>query len=122
MCNLIEFDSGKYVADIKHRYIRNIVDCAKDYKNISRIVLFGSATQTRCTESSDIDIAIFGKKSRNDYLKSSEFKKFQRTLFSFGGDFSQDYDILYFCDGKSYSDGIINDINNGTEIYRRVEA
>lgn len=118
MCSLIEFGNGGFVADIKHRYVVNIANAAKDCKNISRIVLFGSATQTRCTESSDIDIAVFGRKKQNEYLRSGEFKTFQRKLFSFGNS-SQDYDILYFCDGKDYSDPIIQDINNGTEIFRR---
>lgn len=122
MCNLIEFENGNYIADIKQKYIRNICDCAKDFDNISRIVLFGSATQTRCTEQSDIDIAVFGKKSQNAYLKSKEFKQFQRKLFSFDNTFTQDYDVLYFCDGVEYKDAIMNDINNGAEIYRRVQA
>lgn len=119
MCELIEFDNGQYVADIKYKYIRNIAEAAKECKNISRIVLFGSAAKTVCTNQSDIDIAVFGKQTKNEYLKSDEFKKFHRKLFSFGGDFSQDYDIIYFCDGIEYSDRIFTDIKNGAEIYRR---
>ena len=119
MCNLIEFDNGNYVADIKKKYIQNICDSAKDFENISRIVLFGSALQTRCTEKSDIDIAVFGKKSRNAYLKSKEFKQFQRKLFAFDDTFSQDYDVLYFCNDVEYNDAIMRDIKNGAEIYRR---
>lgn len=119
MCRLIPFSDKSYVADIKHKYIENIVAQAKDCKNISRIVLFGSALETRCTERSDIDIAVFGKKKQNEYLRSKEFKDFQHRLFAFGNDFKQDYDILYFCDGVEYKDAILNDINNGAEIYRR---
>ena len=118
MCSLVEIENGGYVADIKHKYIINIADAAKDCKNISRIMLFGSATQTRCTESSDIDIAVFGRKKRNEYLRSGEFKSFQRKLFSFG-DVSQNYDILYFCDEKTGDDPIMRDIDSGTEIFRR---
>jgi predicted nucleotidyltransferase len=121
MCKLIEFDNGSYVADIKHKYIANIAQQAKQCSNISRIVLFGSALETRCTERSDIDIAVFGKKKQNEYLRSKEFKNFQRQLFTFGNDFSQDYDILYFCEEKNNTDAILDDINKGTEIYRRAQ-
>ena len=121
MCKLIEFKQGSYVADIKHKYIVNIARQAQACRNISRIVLFGSALETRCTEQSDIDIAVFGKKNQNDYLHSKEFKDFQRALFTFGDDFRQDYDILYFCDQKEYADPILKDIKKGTEIYRRAE-
>lgn len=119
MCNLIEFGNGKYVADIKQKYIINIAQQAKKCSNISRIVLFGSALETRCTERSDIDIAVFGKKRQAAYLRSKEFKQFQRDLFSFGGDYTQDYDILYFCDDVESDDAILEHIHNGTEIYRR---
>ena len=121
MCNLIEFDNGAYVADIKKKYIANITEQAKQCSNISRIVLFGSALETRCTERSDIDIAVFGKKKQNEYLRSKEFKNFQRQLFSFGNDFSQDYDILYFCESKNYTDAILEDVNKGVVIYRRAQ-
>ena len=119
MCDLVKMDNGSYVADIKHKYILNIADQAKKCSNISRIVLFGSALETRCTEKSDIDIAVFGRKKQNVYLRSKEFKNFQRQLFSFGGDFRQDYDILYFCEEKDNNDAILDDIKDGAEIYRR---
>ncbi len=118
MCSLIKLENGGYVADIKQKYIANIAAAAKDSQNINRIVLFGSATQTRCTDASDIDIAVFGSKKSSEYLRSKEFKEFQRKLFSFD-DFTQDYDILYFTDNLPYSDPIMRDIVNGTEIYRR---
>jgi hypothetical protein len=35
---------------------------------------------------------------------------------------NQDYDILYFKDGKKYTDQIMNDIAEGIEIYRRESA
>ncbi len=79
-------------------------------------MLFGSSIEERCTEKSDIDIAVFGTQSKNKYLDSKEFKRFQDSLFLF--DLNQDYDILYFSDDKQYQDAILNDINNGTEIYR----
>ena len=121
MCSLIEYADGKYVADIKKKYIDNIAQQAKKCSNISRIVLFGSALETRCTERSDIDIAVFGKKKQNAYLRSKEFKQFQKGLFLFGGDFLQDYDILYFCDDVDSGDAILEHIRKGTEIYRRAQ-
>lgn len=54
MCALVELADGKYVAEIKHKYIVNIVKQAAKYKNIKRIMLFGSALEERCQDSSDI--------------------------------------------------------------------
>ena len=65
MCKLISIGNGKAIADIKHKYIKNITRQAHECKNISRIVLFGSSLEERCTEKSDIDIAVFGKINRN---------------------------------------------------------
>ena len=119
MCALIELADGKYVAEIKHKYIENIIKQAANCKNIRRIILFDSALEERCKESSDIDIAVFGDYPKGKYLKSKEFKDFQRALFLYGDAFGQDYDILYFRDGVEYDDAIIKDIENGAEIYRR---
>ena len=119
MCGLIDWNSKGFVADLKHKYVRNIAESAKDCKNISRIVLFGSATQTRCTERSDIDIAVFGDKPQHEYLRSEEFKRFQRRLFAFENDYKQDYDILYFREHGRNDSAIMADIASGTEIYRR---
>lgn len=119
MCALIELADGKYVAEIKHKYIENIIKQAANCKNIRRIMLFGSALEERCKESSDIDIVVFGDYPKGKYLKSKEFKDFQRALFLYGDAFEQDYDILYFRDGVEYDDAIIKDIENGAEIYRR---
>ena len=95
----------------------NIASEADKCKNISRIMLFGSSLEERCTESSDIDIAVFGKMKKNQYLESSEFRGFQDRVFLY--DLNQDYDILYFCEDQEYHDPILNDINQGAEIYRR---
>lgn len=114
-----KIDNGNYVADMKHKYIVNIADQAKQCSNISRIVLFGSALETRCTDKSDIDIAVFGEESKAKYLRSKEFKDFQRRLFTFGDSFHQNYDILYFCNSQTTNDAIMGDIDKGAEIYRR---
>lgn len=117
MCRLVQYQNGEYVADIKLKYIENIRNQAEKCSNISRIILFGSSTEERCSEQSDIDIAVFGRMSKLKYLGTKEFRKFQAHLFLF--DFNQDYDILYFCDGQEYGDAIMSDINKGVEIYRR---
>ncbi|MBO6148119.1 MAG: nucleotidyltransferase domain-containing protein [Lachnospiraceae bacterium] len=120
MCKLIAYKNNKYVADIKIGHIKNISRQAEACKNIIRIMLFGSSVEERCTEKSDIDIAVFGKNSKAVYLESKEFRRFQDGLFKF--DMDQDYDILYFVEGKSYADVIMKDINDGVEIFRRGEA
>lgn len=119
MCKLVEISDGKHVAEIKYAFIKNIIEQAASCKNISRIVLFGSALEERCSVFSDIDIAVFGLQSKAKYLRSKEFKEFQKRLFVFGGDYTQDYDILYFCEDNKNDDAIMQDIENGTEIYRR---
>ena len=118
MCKLISLGDGNAVADIKYRHIQNIAKQAHECRNISRIVLFGSSLEERCTERSDIDIAVFGKKRKNKYLESKEFREFQDRVFLF--DLDQDYDILYFCEDQKHQDPIMTDINKGAEIYRRI--
>jgi predicted nucleotidyltransferase len=120
VCRLVSFEGDKKVADIKLPYIQNIAEQASTAKNINRIMLFGSATEERCTERSDIDIAVFGDLSKTTYLRSKEFKQFQDRVFLF--DLDQDYDILYFSEKKKNHDPILYDIYRGTEIYRREEV
>lgn len=117
MCQLIQFDKDKYVADIKLRHIQNIVEQARKTKSINRIMLFGSAAEERCKETSDIDIAVFGSKTKSRYLESKEFETFRRALHQF--DWNQDYDVLYFKEGFHKSAAIMSDIEHGVEIFRR---
>ena len=120
MCKLVQYRNGRKIADIKIRHIENISKQAKKCKNINRIMLFGSALEERCTDRSDIDIAVFGNMTKSKYLGTKEFREFQDQLFLY--DLDQDYDILYFCDGQDYQDAIMDDINDGVEIYRRQEV
>ena len=119
MCRMKKLVNGNSVADIKYDCIMNIIEQAEKCKGINKIVLFGSSIEERCTDDSDIDIAVFGNTAKTKYLKSKEFKDFHKNLFSFKNDFSQDYDILYFYENQNHSDAIMTDINNGIEIYRR---
>ena len=117
MCRLVQFDQDKYVAEIKLRHIQNIAEQASKTKGIDRIMLFGSSIEERCTATSDIDIAVFGKLSKAKYIDSKEYKSFQNGIFRF--DWDQNYDILYFPESAKASDLILRDINHGVEIYRR---
>lgn len=117
MCKLVQYSRGKYVADIKLNHIKNVVEQAKKTKHIKKIMLFGSAIDSRCRDESDIDLAVFGDKTKGAYIDSKEYKAFKKALFQF--DWNQDYDVLYFKDGGKYYDNIMNDINNGIEIFRR---
>lgn len=67
MCKMVQYENGKLVAGIKLPHIMNISKQAEKAKNISRIMLFGSSIEDRCTEESDIDIAVFGEKTRGRY-------------------------------------------------------
>ncbi len=120
MCRMVPYKNGRSVADIKLRHIDNISAQAEKCRNITRIILFGSSLETRCTDRSDIDIAVFGDQAKGKYLQSKEFREFHRQLFLF--DMNQDYDILYFTNGKTHTDRIMNDIAEGIEIYTRRPA
>jgi len=117
MCKLVPYKNGRRVAEIKVRHIDNIAAQAEKCRNINRIMLFGSSLEERCTSRSDIDIAVFWSQNKARYLRSKEFKSFQDSIFLY--DLDQDYDIIYFCEWSDHKAGIMEDINNGIEIYRR---
>ena len=119
MCKIVNIKIGNRnirVADIKKKYIYNIVNAAQKCRYIDRIVLFGSSTMERCKETSDIDIAVFGSASKSKALTSKSYRDFAGQLYAFD-DYSQGYDILYFKTGKSYTENIMNEIENGEVIY-----
>lgn len=117
MCKLAEIAEGKLVADIKMDCIKNVIQQAPDCKQIERIMLFGSSLEERCNESSDIDLAVFGSETRSKFLRSHDFKRFIDQVFLY--DMDQDYDILYFREGSQEKAGILRQVNQGLEIYRR---
>jgi predicted nucleotidyltransferase len=125
MCKLVDCPTNYgeicKVADIKVNYIINIVNTAAICSGIERIVLFGSALEERCKNISDIDIAIFGDETEYKFLRSKQFKEFEKQVYTYGE--FQDYDVLYFQNGKKINGSIMNDINEGKVIYRKkVEA
>lgn len=121
MCRLVEVNtvSGKKckIAEIKKDYVLNIVKSAQRCPAIDRIILFGSATAERCTDASDIDIAVFGSKTEYHFLASREYREFVTAIYQFGE--FQDYDILYFKTGKKSSGKIFEEIYKGEVIYER---
>ena len=113
MCRLVKLyeDKAICVADIKRDHVLNMVECAKDCNEIDKIVLFGSALESRCTNDSDIDVAIVGSLQRCRFNKSKGYLSFRERVYSY--DFEQEYDMLYF-------KGIVGDIaSNGVVIYSK---
>lgn len=114
MCSLVKLyeDKAVKVADIKRNHILNMVKCAKDCNEIDKIVLFGSALESRCTKDSDIDVAIVGNLPRGRFNKLRGYLDFRERVYSY--DFEQEYDMLYFKDS-------VGDIaSNGVVIYNKV--
>lgn len=113
MCRLVKLyeDKAINVADIKRDHILNMVECAKDCNEIDKILLFGSALESRCTKDSDIDVAIVGNLPRGRFNKPNGYLSFRERVYSY--DFEQEYDMLYFKD-------ILEDIaSNGVVIYSK---
>jgi len=121
MCKVIPMNVGTRqirVAEIKQKYIQNIIDAARECDLIDRVVLFGSSLQERCRAGSDIDIAVFGNQPRSRALSSRKFERFARRLYSFDNH-AQAYDILYFRSGSGDSNPILHEISRGEELYAR---
>ena len=121
MCRVTEYSiDGRTIrmADIKQKYIPNIIDAAKKCDYIDRIILFGSALEERCEERSDIDLAIFGNQTKGRCLDSKKFRRFSDQLAMFD-DFNQTYDLLYFKTGKAYDGLIMDRIAEGEVLYEK---
>lgn len=121
MCDLVELSIGDRqirIADIKKAYIENIVRCVPLCNAIDKVVLFGSALETRCTEGSDLDIAIFGKYPKSKMYKLKSYHNFVEAVVSFGG--LQDYDMLYYSTKQQDDSGILQNIQEGEVIYERM--
>ncbi len=106
-----------YIADIKHKYMDNIVDAAKKCDLIDKVIVFGSSLEDRCTDSSDIDIAVFGSKTKYKTYHSKSYDDFLKQVY--GYDLNQDYDVLYFKTGEESQQQIFKNILNGATIYAK---
>ena len=82
------------VADIKKDIIEEIIRIAGECNLIDTIYLFGSSLEKRCTNRSDIDLAIIGKVTRSRLFRSKAYNDFTSKLYKIDED--QDYDILTF--------------------------
>ena len=82
------------VADIKKDIIEEIIRIAGECNLIDTIYLFGSSLEKRCTNRSDIDLAIIGKVTRSRLFRSKAYDDFKTKLYKINED--QDYDILTF--------------------------
>ncbi len=121
MCKVTEMAIGNrviHVADIKQKYIENIIDAASKCDCIDKIVLFGSSLEDCCRADSDIDLAIFGNISEMKALSSKKYERFARQLYNFD-DHNQAYDLLYYKTGSGGKDAIMHDINKGELLYAR---
>ena len=121
MCEVKTINLGDRVikvADLKQKYIMNIIDAAGKCDIIDRVVLFGSSIEERCKETSDIDLAVFGAQSKSKALSSRKYERFARQLYAFDNH-NQAYDILYFRNGSRNNSNILDDIEKGEVIYER---
>lgn len=121
MCKLLEMsiESRRFVvADIKQKYMENIIDAAKKCDYIDRIILFGSACRQDCTEDSDIDLAVFGNQTKYKCLLSGKYRVFLEQIYSFD-QYNQTYDFLYFRTGDKNDSSIMNSVRSGETIYVR---
>ena len=121
MCKVTDYHIGGrtiHMAEIKQKYIGNIIDAARKCDYIDKIILFGSALEERCQEKSDIDLAIFGNQPKGKCLDSKKFRRFSDQLAKYD-DFNQAYDLLYFRTGKKYDGLIMNQIAVGEVLYEK---
>ena len=89
---------------LKQRDVASIVECAKNDKNIKRLLIFGSATRFDCNSYSDIDL--FVERDDNKLKSPVDYSKVL-----------SDVDVIYgFKCGKTLKDEIEK---TGVEVYRR---
>lgn len=128
MCKLMSIQSNTgnnvEVADIKAGVIKKILEIAPICPQIDYIYIFGSSVEERCTEKSDIDIAIVSNVIRSKLFRSKDYRDFILKLYSINTE--QDYDILQFNSIKTIQeskDAVCSDIlTKGKLIYRREGA
>ena len=117
MCSIVTTSNGALVASVKKYHVDNIISNAGECEDIDRIILFGSSVEERCTDKSDIDIAVFSNKPRMKFLSSRSFRNFIRKVYSF--DEEQRYDVIYFKTGKDYKEPIFKEVMKGNVIYAK---
>ncbi|MCD7744328.1 MAG: nucleotidyltransferase domain-containing protein [Lachnospiraceae bacterium] len=129
MCELsrvkTNFETEVSIAEIKIKYVENIIKTAPMCQSIAEIVLFGSVLEGRCTENSDIDLLIVSEKQKSRLFRDRSYINFKNKIF-IDGNFKQDYDFIYMncnedIDRKSFSSSLFQNIKEyGQTIYRRM--
>lgn len=128
MCRMISvktnFETEVEVADIKKDVVENIIEAAAACARISRIILFGSVIETRCTEDSDVDMVVVSDTSRSRLYKDKSFQLFLKKLHD-RDDYEQIYDVIcvHGMDEvyrNQNSTGLFREVaENGKTLYRR---
>ncbi|MBD5508818.1 MAG: nucleotidyltransferase domain-containing protein [Lachnospiraceae bacterium] len=127
MCNLVKIKNNKnkeiQVASIKADTLQQLIQIFSICNKIEKVYLFGSALEERCTEKSDIDIAIISSTSLGKLITDKGYKQFKHQLYNIGD--NQEYDILYFKSLEQIqksNDLVCKDIiSKGSIIYERLE-
>lgn len=128
MCKLVSIQANTgvkiKVADIKAKTLEQIIILASLCDKIEYIFLFGSAIEERCTNKSDIDIAIVSNVTRSKLFIAKDYNQFTSDLYNL--DSEQEYDILQFnsIDAiKKSKDFVCKDImEKGKLLYKRQGA
>ncbi|MCM1134925.1 MAG: nucleotidyltransferase domain-containing protein [Clostridium sp.] len=118
------FNTEIKVADIKKDVIENIIEAAGACAKICRIILFGSAIESRCTEDSDIDMLVICDVTRSKLYKDKGYREFLKRLHDKDG-YEQLYDVICIDNeeklyqNKNATRLFRNAIENGKVLYER---
>lgn len=108
ICNYPGIDMGR-VYPIKQKDVAKICSVIKNDNRIDIVILFGSAANIRCTQNSDLDIAIKLKENNvNDEVKNQVSEKIQIAC-----DWNAD---IIWRDRITKKDSIYNDIILGVRL------
>ena len=125
MCKLVKITNSLgeqiEVAEIKADTIKKIVKIAKICDKIDYIYLFGSSVEERCTDESDIDLAIISNVSASKLCNRSSYREFKERLYAIDRD--QEYDRLQFNSLKAMRNSkepvCLDIISKGKLLYQR---
>ena len=125
MCKLVKITNSLgeqiEVAEIKADTIKKISKIAKICDKIDYIYLFGSSVEERCTDESDIDLAIISNVSASKLCNRSSYREFKERLYAIDTD--QEYDRLQFNSLKAIRNSkepvCLDIISKGKLLYQR---
>jgi predicted nucleotidyltransferase len=125
MCKLVKITNSLgeqiEVAEIKADTIKKIIKIAKICDKIDYIYLFGSSVEERCTDESDIDLAIISNVSASKLCNRSSYREFKERLYAIDRD--QEYDRLQFNSLKAMRNSkepvCLDIISKGKLLYQR---